>query len=109
MPFSFYRSRIMNPIRSTDVPPFDIKVSNLNNIAGIGYLTLSPGTEREEIVEFSLYNIDNSTIRVTERGIKPVVSDPQTAIGYWKEHWAQDECRGDVNHMHLREASLYLE
>lgn len=71
---SFYRSFLSKPVESTSTPPFYIYVDKtpLNNSWTLsGFITLSPNTKSEEIMEYDLVDSNSKSIRITKRGIKP--------------------------------------
>lgn len=115
---AFYRAQIREQILNTTLPPFDLKVSKIPAQTS-GFLTISPNTENEEIIQYGSVNGTSLTINVTKRGIKWDSTDVTTdgagaATGdynnstYMKPHSSRDSIRGDINHLHINQLEDYF-
>lgn len=99
---SFFRSRLQKPVLATDAVPFELSLSSLPAVAD-GYVSVSPNTENEEIMEYSAINATTSSITIIARGIDPTASTQTSNTIYNKIHQPLDEVRGDINHLHVNE------
>lgn len=99
---SFFRSRLQKPILAGDVVPFELYLSTLPSVAN-GYITVSPNSENEEIMEYSTINSATSSITVIARGINPSATPQASSTTYQFSHQPLDEVRGDLNHLHINE------
>jgi len=103
--YSFVRTRLTRPILKETVAPFDMYVSNANEVPLNSYVTVSPNTPFEELMEVGTKDIDAGYVRVTKRGLDTTMPTPTENSGYRNDHYTNDEVRGDINHLHLYDAS----
>lgn len=115
---SFYRAKIQNSI-SSETWTFGIAVDKMPSQSA-WMLTISPNTEREELVLFTAGSYTPWlpwALTIHKRWINPTTKTKMSSwidwidynnISYIKSHYKLDEIRMDVNHIHLNEkASIY--
>lgn len=59
-------------------------------------------------MEYDTYDTDTNTLNIIARGISPVAQTNTPSGSYVFDHYSNDEVRGDINHLHIEEAKLYL-
>lgn len=83
-------------------------VSGTDNLVANWFITVSPWTENEEIMEYDTFNSTTNTLNIIARGISPTAQTNTPSSTYYFDHYSNDEVRGDVNHLHIEEAKVYL-
>jgi len=107
---SFYRAKISQSITASEPVPFTVRLSKLPTLTN-GLLTISPNTENEEICEYNNPQVWTMTVDIIKRGIKPdsilltTNGTDYNNVDYYKAHTQNDIIRGDVNHIHINQAS----
>lgn len=59
-------------------------------------------------MEYDTLDTDNNTLNIIARGISPIAQTNTPSSTYYFDHYSNDEVRGDVNHLHIEEAKVYL-
>lgn len=107
---SFLRATIRQSTASNQSVPYTLKVSKIPNLTN-WLLTISPNTSNEEIIEYDGVDWSALTITVVKNWINP---SSQLLTTNWvdynnptyiKAHSQNDVIRGDVNHIHINQAS----
>lgn len=107
---SFLRATIRQSTASNQSVPYTLKVSKIPTLTN-WLLTISPNTSNEEIVEYDGVDGAALTITVIKNGINPSAQLLTTNWvdynnpTYIKAHSQNDVIRGDVNHIHINQAS----